>query len=345
MRLMLSTKTRGVPGDSRERLFAAMPYAMIVLHGTANVPPQARGAALAIGNFDGVHRGHQALLQAVRDAAAKTGGKAGVMLFEPHPREFFQPDKPHFRLTPLPRKLELLEAFGLDLAVVLRFDAALAGLSAEAFIAQLLVQELHVAHVVVGYDFHFGKGRTGDPETLRRAAAAHGFGVTVVAQVAEAGEVFSSSAIRAELAQGDVQGAAEMLGHWWRVIGTVTGGAKRGTGLGFPTANIALAPGTALAHGSYAVRVLVDGKTHPAAAYLGTRPTFDDGVPVLEVFLLDFDEDLYGREIAVDFIAHIRGDRRFDGIDGLKAQMQADCDHARAVLAHAPSTPGDPKLG
>ena len=312
---------------------------MIVLHGTGNVPPEARGAALAIGNFDGVHRGHQALLQAAKDAAAKTGGKSGVILFEPHPRELFQPDKPHFRLTPLPRKLELLEAFGLGLAVVLRFDAALAGLSAEAFIAQVLVQKLGVSHVVVGYDFHFGKGRTGDPETLRRAAAAHGFAVTVVAQVADAGEVFSSSAIRAELAQGDVQGAAEMLGHWWRVTGTVIGGAKRGTGLGFPTANIALPHATALAHGIYAVLVLVDGKTHPAAAYLGTRPTFDDRAPVLEVFLLDFDDDLYGRQIAVDFIDHIRGDRRFDSIDDLKAQMQHDCDRARILLDQAPTIP------
>jgi riboflavin kinase/FMN adenylyltransferase len=286
-----------------------------------------------------VHRGHKALLRATKAAAAQVGGKAGVILFEPHPREFFQPDKPHFRLTPLPRKLELLQAFGLDLVVVLRFDAALAGLSAEAFIAQVLVQGLGVAHVVVGYDFRFGKGRAGDPDALRRAGATHGFGVTVVAQVAEAGEVFSSSAIRAELAQGDVHGAAEMLGYWWRVTGTVIGGAKRGTGLGFPTANLALAPGTTLAHGIYAVRVLVDGKMHPAAAYLGTRPTFDDGAPMLEVFLLDFDGDLYGREIAVEFIAHIRGDRRFDGVEALQAQMQADCDHARAILGRTPTLP------
>ncbi len=308
---------------------------MIVLNGVDSVPPEARGAALAIGNFDGVHRGHQALLQAARDA----GAKAGVILFEPHPREVFQPDKPHFRLTTLPRKLELIAASGVDLAVVLRFDAALAGLSADAFIDRVLVQGLGVAHVVVGYDFRFGKGRGGDPDTLRRAGAAHGFGVTVVAQVADAGEVFSSSAIRAELALGDVEGAADMLGHWWRVSGTVIGGAKRGTGLGFPTANIALAPGTALAHGIYAVRVLVDGKTHPAAAYLGTRPTFDGGAAMLEVFLLDFDGDLYGREIAVDFIAHIRGDRRFDGEDALKRQMQADCEHARQKLAEASDRP------
>lgn len=306
---------------------------MIVLHGAENVPAQARGAALAIGNFDGVHRGHQALLLAAREVAANTGAKAGVMLFDPHPREFFQPDRPHFRLTPLPRKLELLDSFGLDLAVVLRFDAALAGLSAAAFIEQVLVRQLGVSHVVVGYDFHFGKGRAGDPETLQTAGAVHGFGVTVVAQVADAGEVFSSSAIRAELAQGDVRGAAEMLGHWWRVNGTVIGGAKRGTGLGFPTANIVLAAATALAHGIYAVRVVLDGESHEGAAYLGTRPTFDDGAPMLEVFLLDFDGDLYGREIAVEFIDFIRGDMRFDGEAALKAQMQADCDRARQVLA------------
>jgi riboflavin kinase / FMN adenylyltransferase len=314
-----------------------MVHTVMILEGIDHVPPAARGAALAIGNFDGVHRGHQALLQAAKDAAAVSGGKAGVILFEPNPREYFQPDKPHFRLTPLPRKLELIAAFGLDLAVVLRFDAALAQLSADAFVEQVLVKGLGVAHVVIGYDFRFGKGRTGDPEMLRRAGAAHGFGVTVVAQVAGGGEVFSSSAIRAELAQGDVAGAAEMLGHYWRVSGTVIGGAKRGTILGFPTANIALAPNTALAHGIYAVRVTADGKTHSGAAYLGTRPTFDDGAPLLEVFLFDFHGDLYGREIAVDFIDHIRADRRFDSVEALTAQMQRDCDRARAILERAPS--------
>ena len=177
--------------------------------------------------------------------------------------------------------------------------------------------QLAARQVVVGYDFRFGKGRGGDPEGLRRAGEASGFGVTVIGQVAEAGEVFSSSAIRAELAQGDVKGAAQMLGWWWRVAGEVRSGAKRGTGLGFPTANIALAPGTALAHGIFAVRVHVDGSRHAGAAYLGTRPTFDDGSPVLEVFLFDFDGDLYGREIEVEFIDFIRPDRRFDGIAAL----------------------------
>jgi riboflavin kinase/FMN adenylyltransferase len=312
---------------------------MILLNGVASVPPSARGAVLAIGNFDGVHRGHQALLRAAREEAARLGAPAGVMLFEPHPREFFQPDKPHFRLTPLERKLALLAEFGLDLAVVLTFDAALAGLAAEDFIQRIVVAALAARHVVIGYDFRFGKGRAGDPETMRRAGEALGFGVTVVAQVGEAGEVFSSNAIRAELAQGDVAGAAQMLGHWWRLSGRVIGGFKRGAGLGFPTANLALAPGTALAHGIYAVRVHVDGNVYPAAAYLGTRPTFDDGAPMLEVFLFGFDGDLYGREIAVEFIDFVRADAKFASIETLKAQIAADCARAQAILDAAGPLP------
>jgi riboflavin kinase/FMN adenylyltransferase len=312
---------------------------MQVLHGIDDVPAAARCAALAIGNFDGVHRGHQRLLALTREEARKAGCPAGVILFEPHPREFFQPDRPHFRLTPLPLKLALLERFGLDLAVVLRFDAALAGLSAEAFIERVVVERLAARHVVVGYDFHFGKGRGGSPQTLQRAGGAHGFGVTVVAQVAAGSEVFSSGAIRADLTRGDVAHAAQMLGWWWRVSGPVVGGAKRGTGLGYPTANVSLAPGTALGHGIYAVRVHVDGGHHDGAAYLGTRPTFDDGAPVLEVFLLDFDGDLYGREIDIEFIDFVRGDQRFDGIEALKAQMDEDCARARQVLAQAPAIP------
>ena len=312
---------------------------MIVVHRTSDVPARARGGAYAIGNFDGVHRGHQALLRATRKQAGEPGVPAGVILFEPHPREFFQPDKPHFRLTPLQRKLELLEQFGLDAAVVLKFDAALAGLTAQDFIEQIVIGALAARHIVIGYDFRFGKARAGDPETMRRAGEALGFGVTVVAQVAEAGEVFSSNAIRAELAQGDVAGAAQMLGHWWRVSGEVIGGFKRGTGLGFPTANIALAPGTALAHGIYAARVHVDGETYGGAAYLGTRPTFDDGAPMLEVFLLGFDGDLYGREIAVEFVDYVRADTKFASVEALKEQVARDCAKAQAILGAAPAKP------
>jgi riboflavin kinase / FMN adenylyltransferase len=312
---------------------------MIVVHGTSDVPAAVRGGAYAIGNFDGVHRGHQALLQAARERAAALAAPAGVILFEPHPRELFQPDKPHFRLTPLKRKLELLEQIPLDVAMVLKFDSELAGLPAQDFISRIIVGALAARHIVIGYDFRFGKARAGDPETMRGAGEALGFGVTVVGQVGEAGEVFSSNAIRAELAQGDVAGAAQMLGHWWRVSGQVIGGFKRGTGLGFPTANIALAPGTALAHGIYAARVHADGKVYSAAAYLGTRPTFDDGPPMLEVFLFGFDGDLYGHEIAVELIDHVRADAKFASVEALKEQIAKDCASAQAILETAPAKP------
>jgi riboflavin kinase/FMN adenylyltransferase len=312
---------------------------MIVLNGIDSVPPAARGAVLAIGNFDGVHRGHQALLRAAKEEAAGLGALAGVILFEPHPREFFQPDKPHFRLTPIERKLELLERLGLDLAVVLAFDAGLAGLSDGEFIERVIVRALAARHVVIGYDFRFGRGRSGDPETMRRAGGALGFGVTVVAQIGEAGEAFSSNAIRAELAQGDVAGAAQMLGHWWRVSGRVIGGFKRGADLGFPTANIELAPGTALAHGIYAVRVHAGKEAYWGAAYLGTRPTFDNGAPMLEVFLFGFDGDLYGKEIAVEFIAYVRADAKFASAEALKDQIAKDCARAQAILDAAAADP------
>jgi riboflavin kinase/FMN adenylyltransferase len=312
---------------------------MIVLNGTSDVPEAARGGAYAIGNFDGLHRGHQALLRIARERAVEVGGPAGVILFEPHPREHFQPGAPHFRLTPLKRKLELLERFGMDVAAVLAFDAALAGLTANEFIRNVLVDALAARHVVVGYNFRFGKGRAGDTETMRHAGQALGFGVTVVKRVGEGAGVFSSGAVRTALAHGDVADAARILGHWWRVSGEVTGGFKRGTGMGFPTANVALAPGTALAHGIYAVRVYLDGKAHAGAAYLGTRPTFDDGAPVLEVFLLDFGGDLYGREITVEFIGFVRKDTKFESIEALKAQIAKDCAKAQAMLDAAPAEP------
>jgi riboflavin kinase/FMN adenylyltransferase len=305
---------------------------MYVLHGFDHIPLNARGAALAIGNFDGVHRGHQALLQRVRALARTPKHLAGVMMFEPHPRAYFQPGKPYFRLTTLEQKLGLLEHFGIDLAVVLPFDAALAHLTAEEFIERILVAGLGVRDIVVGYDFHFGKDRGGTPLSLAAAGAEMGFGVTIIDQVAAEGEAISSSAIRVELGQGNVRGAAEMLGHWWRLSGTVIGGAKRGRGMGYPTANIILPKGTILAHGIYAVRVYVHGEMHTGAAYFGTRPTFDNGPAVLETFLLDFDGDLYNREIEIEFIAFLRGDKRFEGAEALTAQMDADVAAARTIL-------------
>lgn len=312
---------------------------MLVLQGAAHAPLNARGAVIAIGNFDGVHRGHQALLAKAVEVARATHCLAGAMVFEPHPREHFHPHEPHFHLTPLNEKLRLLRKMGLDLTVVVPFNADVAGLSAQHFIERLLVAGLGVSHVVIGYDFFFGKGRGGSPETMRKAGEEMGFGVAIVQPVAEAGEVFSSSTVRLKLAQGDVKAAAHDLGHWWRVVGPVVGGAKRGTGLGFPTANVPMPKGTALGHGIYAVRAHLGREVHDAAAYLGTRPTFDDGKPVLEVFLFDFDGDLYGREIEVEFIDYVRPDRRFDSIEALKEQMAKDCAKARELLAAAGKMP------
>ncbi len=305
---------------------------MRVLHGYRDVPGEAQGAALAIGNFDGVHRGHQALLARAIEIGGGSGRPSGALVFEPHPRAFFHPEEPHFELTPLPMKLALFERLGLDVAVVLPFDTALAGLSAQEFVERVLVGGLAISHAVIGYDFFFGKNRGGSPEKMRQAGADLGFGVTIIPPVAEGGEAFSSSAIRLELAQGDVVGAAARLGRPWRVAGQVTPGAKRGADLGFPTANVPLPRGTALGHGIYAVHVYVSDGRYRGAAYLGTRPTFDDGVPVLEVFLLDFDGDLYGEAIEVEFIDFIRPDRRFDSSEALKAQMGVDCARAREIL-------------
>jgi riboflavin kinase/FMN adenylyltransferase len=317
---------------------------MHVIHGYDHVPAELRGASLAIGNFDGVHRGHQALLAKARERAvelARPGAShlAGAMVFEPHPREFFHPERPHFRLTSLERKLALFERYGLDLAVVVPFGEHVANLTPEAFVEQVLVAGLGVRHVVVGYDFFFGKGRGGSAADMQRFGELFGFGVSVVPPVAEGGEVFSSSAIRAEIAQGDVAGAASMMGHWWSVTGEVVGGAKRGTGMGFPTANVLLPRTTPLAYGIYAVFVDTPDGRFQGAAYLGTRPTFDNGPPVLEVFLFDFDGDLYGRRIEVSFVAFIRPDRRFDGMEALMVQMDEDCKKAQRILSAAPLHP------
>ncbi len=305
---------------------------MDIFQGYDHVPPGARGVSVAIGNFDGVHKGHQALISHARAEANRLGVRTGVVVFEPHPREFFQPARPHFTLTSLPQKLKLFDKYGVEITFVLPFARELAQMSADEFVERVLVAGLGVKHVVIGHNFLFGKSRAGSAQQMVDLGRVFDFGVSVVPPIGNGGEIYSSSAVRAELAQGDVEGAAEMLGHRWKVEGVVQGGARRGTGLGYPTANIALGRGAALAHGIYAVHVDVEGQRYQGAAYLGTRPTFDDGSPVLEVFLFYFDDDLYGRRIEVEFVEFLRGDRKFDGPDALKAQMDIDCARAREVL-------------
>jgi riboflavin kinase/FMN adenylyltransferase len=306
---------------------------MDIVRSWREAPPDQKGAVLAIGNFDGVHRGHQAVLGVAKAIAAAEGRRTGAVIFEPHPREFFAPDRPFFRLTPLPVKLELLEALGLDVVFVLPFDRALADLSADAFAADVLGSTFGARHVVVGYDFVYGKGRTGTVTHLAATGEALGYGVDVVEPVQlEGTTVFASSAIREHLSKGRVREAAEQLGYWWRARGAVAHGAGRGQGLGFPTVNFKLLPGQDVSHGIYAMRVHHAGGRHDAAGYVGPRPTFGAGEPALEAFLFDFSGDLYDQAIEVEFIDFIRPDQTFPSGEALAAQMEKDCNAARAVL-------------
>lgn len=299
------------------------------------VPGKAGGVrrAVAIGNFDGAHRGHKALAAAARRFAGPEG-EVVALTFDPHPSLFFRPDQPHFRLTQPSRRAQLLAAAGFDGALVLPFNGTLAGMSATDFVERVLVRDLAADCVVVGADFHFGKGREGTPEFLRAAGERLGFAVILVPQVRdEDGAVISSSAIRKALAEGTVERANALLGHDFAISGTVIHGAKRGRELGYPTANVALPEGFGLRHGVYAVRVVVEGCEYMGAASFGTRPQFDNGAPLLETFLLDFSGDLYSKVIEVAFIAFLRPEAKFESLDALIAQMHQDCEKAREILS------------
>ncbi len=298
-----------------------------------------RRPVVAIGNFDGVHRGHQALVDVARGKAMELGAPLGVITFEPHPRSVFNPASPVFRLSPLPLKARLLGGLGCDFVAPLRFTRELAALEAERFVAEILMQRFALAHIVAGYDFHFGHGRKGNPTLLADLGRRRDFGVTVVEQVTDRDGLapFSSSTIRAGLRHGDVAAAADGLGYWWSVIGTVVEGDRRGRTIGFPTANIVLDEGCEPREGIYAVRVrrLDDGSGAilEGAAYVGMRPTFDSERRFLEIHLLDFSGDLYGAELLVEFVGFIRPDQRFATVEELVIRMQADCAAIKVLLA------------
>ncbi|MFG1420627.1 bifunctional riboflavin kinase/FAD synthetase [Roseixanthobacter liquoris] len=304
-----------------------------VVMGIAPIPAQIARPVLAIGNFDGVHRGHRAVIAAALHLAQGLGRPAAALTFEPHPRSFFQPDAHLFRLTPGRQKLDCLARTGLSGAIVLPFDAALARVTAEDFVEEILVRRFGVSGVVVGFDFHFGRARAGSPAFLREAGARLGFPVEVVEPALDEGDPISSSAIRNALAAGQVGHAAHMLGRPWSVRATVIHGDKRGRDLGFPTANLAMPEGTQLAFGIYAVRAWFDGRAVDGVASYGRRPTFDNGRPLLEVHLFDFSGDLYGRELDVAFHGYLRPELKFDDIDALIVQMNKDSAAARLVLA------------
>ncbi|MGD0147003.1 MAG: bifunctional riboflavin kinase/FAD synthetase [Xanthobacteraceae bacterium] len=294
-----------------------------------------RGAVVAIGNFDGVHRGHRAVIGVAQDLARRLGRPAAVLTFEPHPRAFFNPGEPLFRLTDEAVKLRLLASAGLDGAIVLTFDAALAGLSAESFVERILVERFAVNGAVIGFNFHFGMNRAGSPEFLKAQGKKYGFAVEVVPRFEDQGRPVSSGPIRDALAAGRLDQAAEFLGYPWFVSGEVIHGDKRGRELGFPTANLKLDAACGLRHGIYAVRVAADERRYSGVASFGRRPMFDTGAVLLEVFLFDFAGDLYGQNIDVAFIEWIREERMFDSAGALIQQMQDDSRIAREVLARA----------
>jgi riboflavin kinase/FMN adenylyltransferase len=308
----------------------------VVVRGEAPDDPALNGAVVAIGNFDGVHRGHRAVIAAALARAKTLGRPAAALTFEPHPRSFFRPNESLFRLTDERAKLRLLAATGLSGAIVLPFDAALARLTAEDFIAQVLVGRFAVAGVAIGFDFHFGLNRAGSPEYLAARGARLGFAVDVVPRYEDAGRPVRSGPIRAALAAGHIADANQLLGYPWFVTGEVVHGDKRGRELGYPTANLRLAPECALKHGIYAVRVGIGERRYDGVASFGRRPMFDTGSVLLEVFLFDFSGDLYGATIDVAFIDWIRPELKFDSVQALVRRMGEDVRLARAALARVP---------
>jgi riboflavin kinase / FMN adenylyltransferase len=315
----------------------------LVIRDTTPATAIPKGTVVAMGNFDGVHLGHRAVIEAALQMGRSHGRPALAVTFEPHPRSFFSPNTPQFRLTDEAGKLRLLAGTGLAGAVVMTFDKNRAGTTAQHFIHHDLIERLGISGIAVGYDFHFGKGRVGSPSLLVSEAPRLGIEVDVQAHIDIAERPVSSSAIRMALAEGQIEDATAMLGGPWFVNGEVIHGEKRGRDLGYPTANIRLDKNCGLKHGIYAVRVGRGSERFDGVASFGRRPTFDNGAPLLEVFLFDFKGDLYGTRLDVAFIGFIRDELKFDNIDALIRHMDDDSARTRAMLAAAPDA--FPKLG
>jgi riboflavin kinase/FMN adenylyltransferase len=301
------------------------------------VAPEDRGASAAIGNFDGVHLGHQSVIDMARTQAQAMGAPLGLVTFEPHPRQYFAPDAPAFRLMGREARANRLAKLGVARLYELNFNAALAGLSPRDFAKDVIADGLGLKHVVVGADFFFGKGRSGTAQDLQAFGAEMGFGVSIATLLAgSAGEV-SSTAIRTALAEGRPRDAAAMLGHWHRIEGEIIGGEQRGRQLGYPTANMSIDGLHPPRFGVYAVLIDILNGPHAGqyhgAASIGVRPMFNGEQPNLETFIFDFSGDLYGADASVALIEYLRPEARFDGLPALIAQMDADCAKARSILA------------
>ena len=306
-----------------------------------DVTGDAKGAVVAIGNFDGVHRGHQALIARARAHAHAQNVPLGILAFEPHPQEFFRPSPQSFRLTPFRAKARLLAEQGADVMYALAFDAQMAAKSAQQFVTDVLIGGLGVSCIVVGSDFQFGKGRAGNATVLSYMGEMEGFGVDIFEPLLDGGaEKISSSHIRDALTAGKPEAAAKLLGHYWSVESRVEHGDARGRTIGVPTANMRLTDCLHPEFGVYAVRATIyeDDKPvgrHDGVANFGIRPMYESKEPLLETWLFDFDGDLYGKHLAIEFVHYIRGEAKLDGLDALKAQIAKDAADARTALAKA----------
>ena len=318
---------------------------MRILRHPAVLEPADRGSVVAIGNFDGVHLGHQIVIGRAAEIARGLGAKLAVLTFEPHPYQVFHPEAPPFRLTPFRAKARHIEALGVDLLLVLPFDLEFSKVAADEFVRRLIVETLHARHAVVGYDFHFGHKRGGTPDVLRQLGERLGFGVTVVAPLGAAGgTVYSSTRIRQDLAEGRAREAAVLLGRPFEIEGRVEMGDQRGRTIDFPTANLRLGDYLRPAGGVYAVRVEIledePRRWRDGVANLGTRPTVGGTDLRLETHLFDFAGDLYGKHLCVALVEYLRPERKFAGLAELKTQIAADAAQARAILAAEPSAVG-----
>ena len=309
---------------------------MILIESGTPVPDHLKGAVIALGNFDGVHLGHQAVIGEAVRWAREQGRPAGVATFDPHPRRLFVPDAPFFRLTSMPLRAELIAALGVDVMHVVQFRPEVAALTAQQWVEAALQTRMGAVGVVTGEDFTFGKGRSGTIADLARIGAEHGIAARAVGPVLDEGRPVSSTRIREALQAGDCATATRLLTRPYTIRGLVEHGAKLGRSISFPTANIALWHYLRPAYGIYAVRVrLPDGTMRDGAANIGIRPTFDPPVELLEVHLFDFDGDLYGQEIDVELHHYIRPEAKFDGLEALTAAIAADCERAKALLGTA----------
>ena len=301
----------------------------------ADLSDELQGGVIAIGNFDGVHRGHQWVLQSALVEAKRRNCPAIVLTFEPHPKTFFAPQNPVFRLTEAATKAAIFGKLGFDGVIEHQFDKDFASTTAESFVEQVLLNKLSASHVVTGYDFHFGKGRQGSPEFLHHSGEMHGFGVSIIeAFTDEGGETVSSSRIRDCLAGGKISEANGLLGYAYRIRGEVIRGRQVGRTLGYPTANIMMPEETRLRHGIYSVRAMTEnGKLHDGVASYGRRPTFDNGEALFETYIFDFDNEIYGETLNVSIFGWLRGEEKFENADSLKIQMDKDAAEARAMLS------------